>query len=91
MGRWRDWAPLAVLVVLCLVISLFNGNFLTIGNLLRLLNSAAIPLVLCMGTTFVILMGSIDLSIEGVVAVTAVMVSLLVACASVLRRTGCRW
>ncbi|MEY3596432.1 MAG: hypothetical protein RL543_385, partial [Pseudomonadota bacterium] len=53
MGRWRDWAPLAVLVVLCLVISLFNGNFLTIGNLLRLLNSAAIPLVLCMGTTFV--------------------------------------
>lgn len=78
IGRWRDWAPLAVLIVLCLVISLFNGNFLTIGNLLRLLNSAAIPLVLCMGTTFVILMGSIDLSIEGVVAVTAVMVSLLV-------------
>jgi ribose transport system permease protein len=76
--RWRSLAPIAVLIVLCLVISLFNANFLTIGNLLRLLNTAAIPIVLCMGATFVILMGSIDLSLEGVVAVTAVMVSLLV-------------
>ena len=76
--RWRDWAPLAVLLGLCLVISLFNANFLTFGNLVRLLNSAAIPLVLAMGMTFVILMGSIDLSVEGVIAVTAVLVSLLV-------------
>ena len=46
---------------------------------MRLLNSAAIPLVLCMGATFIILMGSIDLSVEGVVALTAVIASLLVA------------
>ena len=32
-----------------------------------------------MGATFIILMGSIDLSVEGVVALTAVMASLLVA------------
>ena len=61
------------------MISLFNANFLTVSNFLRLLNTAAIPLVLTMGATFIILMGSIDLSVEGVVAVTAVMVSLLVA------------
>jgi ribose transport system permease protein len=78
-ARWRKWAPLAVLVALCILISLFNGNFLTTGNFIRLLNSAAIPLVLCMGATFIILMGSIDLSVEGIVALTAVMVSLLVA------------
>jgi ribose transport system permease protein len=67
-----------VLLALCILISLFNGNFLTFGNFIRLLNSAAIPIVLCMGATFIILMGSIDLSIEGVVALTAVIVSLLV-------------
>src|SRR5579863_8982689 len=78
-ARWRDWAPLAVLIVLCLAISAFNGNFLTVSNLLRLLNSAAIPKVLAMGATFVILMGNIDLSVEGVVALTAVLSSLLVA------------
>src|SRR6266545_2100814 len=75
---WRGRAPVAVLIALCLMVSLFNGNFLTISNFLRLLNGAAIPLVLTMGATFIILMGSIDLSVEGIVAVTAVMASLLV-------------
>ena len=78
LGHWRRWAPVAVLLALCVLISLFNGNFLTFGNFVRLLNSASIPIILCMGATFIILMGSIDLSIEGVVALTAVVVSLLV-------------
>lgn len=76
--HWRNWAPVAVLVALCIMVSLFSPNFLTVSNLLRLLNTAAIPLVLTMGATFVILMGSIDLSVEGIVAVTAVLASLLV-------------
>lgn len=76
--RWRNWAPVAVLFALCALISVFSPNFISIMNLVGLLNSAAIPLVLCMGATFVILMGSIDLSVEGVVALTAVLLSLLV-------------
>ncbi len=79
LEHWRRWAPVAVLIALCVLVSLFNPNFLTVGNFVRLLNSAAIPVVLCMGATFVILMGSIDLSVEGVVALTAVIASLLVA------------
>jgi ribose transport system permease protein len=76
--QWRRWAPLAVLLALCILVSLFNANFLSIGNFVRLLNTAAIPVVLCMGMTFIILMGSIDLSLEGIVALTAVTASLLV-------------
>lgn len=76
--RLRSWAPLAVLVLLCLVFSLVNSNFLNPWNLVRLLNAAAIPTILAMGMTFIILMGSIDLSVEGVVAITAVSASLLV-------------
>ena len=74
----RVWAPVAVLAALCLLISFFSPNFLTIPNLLRLLNTAAIPMVLAMGMTFIILMGSIDLSLEGTLALAAVLVSLLV-------------
>jgi ribose transport system permease protein len=79
LKHWRNWAPVVVLIALCILITFFNSNFLSIGNFLRLLNTAAIPLVLCMGATFIILMGSIDLSIEGVISLTAVLVSLLVA------------
>ncbi len=79
LEQWRRWAPLAVLIALCILIGLFNPNFLSTGNFIRLLNSAAIPIVLCMGATFIILMGSIDLSVEGIVALTAVIASLLVA------------
>ncbi|HXT09687.1 MAG TPA: ABC transporter permease [Roseiarcus sp.] len=76
--RWRNWAPIAVLVALCIFISVFSPNFLSLANFIGLVNSAAIPIVLSMGATFVILMGSIDLSVEGVIAVTAVLLSLLV-------------
>ena len=39
---------------------------------------AAIPLVLGLGATFIILMGSIDLSVEGVLTLSAVILSMLV-------------
>ncbi len=77
--QWRRWAPVAVLVGLCIIIGLFNPNFFGGANFVRMLNTAAIPLVICMGVTFVILMGSIDLSAEGVIAICAVAASMLVA------------
>ena len=67
-----------MLIALCIVIGLINPNFLSVRNLVRIANSAAIPLILGLGVTFVIIMGSIDLSIEGVVAFAAVILSLLV-------------
>ena len=67
-----------VLIGLCVVVGSFNTNFFTAGNFVRLVSSAAIPIVLCMGATFIILMGSIDLSVEGIVAMAAVFASLLV-------------
>ena len=77
--RHRAWAPVVVLVVLCAVFGLVNPRFIDPFNLIRLLNAAAIPTVLVMGATFIILMGSIDLSVEGVLAVSAVLVSTMVA------------
>src|SRR5690349_24727430 len=76
--RLAAWAPLAVLIALCGIISALNPNFLTFGNLVRVSQAAMIPLVLGLGETFIVLMGSIDLSVEGVLTLAAVILSVLV-------------
>ncbi|MBV9286576.1 MAG: ABC transporter permease [Hyphomicrobiales bacterium] len=78
--RWRTaaWAPVMVLVLLCLIIAAINRNFLSPGNFVRMSQDAAIPLVLGIGETFIILMGSIDLAVEGVLTLSAVILSMTV-------------
>jgi ribose transport system permease protein len=78
--RWRiaSWAPLIVLLLLCAIVTSINSNFLTLGNFVRIGQAAMIPLVLGLGATFVILMGSIDLSVEGVLTLGAVILARLV-------------
>ena len=70
--RLAPWAPVVVLVALCGLIAVISPNFLSASNFVRIAQAAAIPLVLGLGATFVILMGSIDLSVEGVLALGAV-------------------
>jgi len=79
-GRFRAalWAPVLVLVLLCAIITVINPNFLTFGNFVRIGLTAMIPLVLGIGATFIILMGSIDLSVEGGLTLSAVVLSMLV-------------
>jgi ribose transport system permease protein len=76
--RLASWAPVLVLVLLCILISFINPNFLSFGNFVRISQAAMIPLVLGLGATFIILMGSIDLSVEGVLTLSAVVLSMLV-------------
>src|SRR5687768_13753131 len=76
--RLAGWTPILVLIALCAIIAAINPNFLSFGNFVRISQAAMIPLVLGMGATFIILMGSIDLSIEGILALCAVILSLLV-------------
>jgi ribose transport system permease protein len=76
--RFAAWAPVAVLIALCGVIAGLNPNFLTFGNVVRVSQAAMIPLVLGLGETFIVLMGSIDLSVEGVLTLAAVILSMLV-------------
>ena len=64
--------------MLCAIIAAINPNFLSFGNFVRISQTAAIPLVLGLGATFVILMGSIDLSVEGTLTCSAVILSMLV-------------
>jgi ribose transport system permease protein len=68
-----------VLLALFLCLSVATDGFFDLRNFARMLSAAAIPMVLAMGATFIILTGSIDLSVEGVIALSGVLVSLLVA------------
>lgn len=77
--RLRTFAPLLVLLTLCASIALANPSFVEPRNLVRVANSAAVPLTLALGLTFVILMGSIDLSVEGSLSVAAMVLVLLAA------------
>ena len=76
--RLGPWAPVVVLVALCAIAATINPNFLSFSNFVRICQASMIPLVLGLGATFVILMGSIDLSVEGVLALGAVILSLIV-------------
>src|SRR6516165_3453282 len=78
LRRLRPFAPFVALVVLSLLVGALNPRFFEFNNVVRIANSAGIPLVLALGETFVIILGSVDLSVEGVLAVGAVVISLLV-------------
>jgi ribose transport system permease protein len=78
LRRLKPYAPFFALIALSLLIGALNPRFFEFNNLIRIANSAAIPLVLALGMTFVIVLGSIDLSVEGVLAIGAVLISLLV-------------
>lgn len=74
----QRFAPLLVLLALGVCIGAVNHDFFDPMNLARIAISAAIPLAIALGGTFVIQLGSIDLSAEGIVAVAAITVSTLV-------------
>ena len=86
--RIIKWAPFLVLAVLMLLfpffewledvregkehIYLLDSRFFTIRNAARILVAASPALMVAVGVTFIIIMGSIDLSMEGTVSVCAV-------------------
>jgi len=63
--------PVLVLIALCAAFTLVNPNFLSVRNGARIGLLAAPTLLVAIGVTFVIIMGSIDLSMEGVVTFCA--------------------
>ncbi|MDQ4053553.1 MAG: ABC transporter permease [Actinomycetota bacterium] len=74
----RDAGPPAALIVIVIVFSLLSSQFRSLGNFQNILDAASVLAVVTCGTTFVLLMGSIDLSAAGVMAASSLTVALLV-------------
>ena len=68
----QQWAPVLVLVALVAILTMVEPRFLSLRNFARIGISSAPGLMVAIGVTFIILMGSIDLSMEGTVAISAV-------------------
>jgi ribose transport system permease protein len=61
------WLPLGVVLALVIFFSLTSGTFATVRNFTIISAQASTLLIVCTGATFVVLMGSIDLSVGAVV------------------------
>lgn len=70
---------LVALVALSAVLAVANTRFLSLDNIKTIVDQSAIPAVIVVGLTFVVLMGSIDLSVEGLVATGSMVTALLVS------------
>jgi len=66
------WAPLIVLLALIGFFSIMEPRFFSQRNFARIAIASAPALMVAIGVTFIIIMGSIDLSMEGTVSVCAV-------------------
>ncbi len=65
--EWKGPAALIVsMVVLAVVFTFLNPRFGSLENFRNILFQVAIPLIIIVGTTLVIQLGSIDLSVQGV-------------------------
>jgi ribose/xylose/arabinose/galactoside ABC-type transport system permease subunit len=80
--RLRRAGVLGQVLTLLIVFAIFaigtKGRFLSLANLQVILSLAAIPAIIAIGLHQVVVLGGIDLSVEGVVALNVVFVGLLV-------------
>lgn len=76
----RSLGEVAAFVALVIVFTILNPDtFLALGNIRTVLDQASLPLIVGVGATLVILMGSIDLSVEGVMGAAGMTFVLLSA------------
>jgi ribose/xylose/arabinose/galactoside ABC-type transport system permease subunit len=78
MPSLRVVGPLIILPILVIVFQILNTRFLTGENIKTIVQQASVLLVVAGGATFVILMGSIDLSVGSLISVCGVSGALLV-------------
>lgn len=72
------WFPIGVVLALFVFFSFATDSFATLRNFSAVSGQAATLLIVCLGATFIVLMGSIDLSVGAIVLlVGAVSVSVL--------------
>lgn len=76
--KFRDYFPIIFLLAMCIVFSFMNDRFLSWNNFMVILVQIVTLMVCGMGATFVIMTGSIDLSVGSVLALSAVVTALTV-------------
>ena len=78
MDKVRRYAPLILLVIMTAIGGISQKNFFSWANIVNIMFQMSIPLVISVGLSFVLLLGSIDLSIEGNMGFAGSLVAFLV-------------
>lgn len=71
-------ASFIALFTLVIIFSFLANNFFTLSNLTNVLDLSAILLLSATGMTFILMLGSIDLSVEGIAGLTGIVGALMV-------------
>ncbi|WP_397453114.1 ABC transporter permease [Pseudomonas sp. NA-150] len=69
--------PIAGLLLLCAVLTAFTENFMSLSNLLNVMDQVTVLGIMALGMTLVILIGGIDLSVGAVLALAIMVMSWL--------------
>ncbi len=74
---WGATGPLIGLIAMCVFLSLSTETFLSLRNLLNVMDQITVIGVMAVGMTFVILIGGIDLSVGSILALSAMVMGYL--------------
>ena len=68
----RSYGVLIGLVIIILIASILEPSFFTAGNLLNILRQASVIGIVCLGVTYVMITGGLDLSVGAIVSLCSV-------------------
>ena len=74
--RLKKYIPISALLILCLFFTLLQPRFFSFGNAMIVLQQSAVLLCAGLGMTFVIVGGSVDLSVGSILALSALVSAL---------------
>ncbi len=78
LQRWGIWGQILALAIVFLFFGIgSHGRFVSVENLHAIIGLAGIPIILALGIHQTVIIGGMDLSMEGVVAICGVTVGLL--------------
>jgi ribose transport system permease protein len=78
-ANFAKLGPLIGLIVIVVIITILNPNFLSLSNIFNILRQVSINALIAFGMTFVILTGGIDLSVGSILALSGAVTATLLA------------
>jgi ribose transport system permease protein len=71
-GAWQSVVPFGALIVVCVIFAFSAPGFVSYDNAVNVAGQSAVLLVIALGSAFVILMGSIDLSVGAIASLAGI-------------------
>lgn len=78
IAKQREFRTFLFLIVFFVIVGFINADFLSIGNIQGTLKSSLLYIVLAVGITFVLLTGNIDISVGGVLGLSAAVSGMII-------------